>query len=335
MRTSTGTPPLRALGDLLRAAGLVPRALAAWAGSDRLSALPARLPGLAAREPAPAALALAVFVAGAELAVDRVARLLPVEALLAAGLLERAGDRVRAPLAIAPLGRALVVCDRGDAPAARDRVCWPDDSSYHLATAIPAGRHARWLDLGCGSAFAQLARPELADLRLATDANPRALAHAALGAALSGIAIATTRADAGDPTAAGEPRADLITFNAPIPPLAGADPAPDPATAAMWRHGPADLVCRVLAALPDRLAPGGLAVIHAACDALPAALLAALPGERALVAYTPPGARAFGVLWWRPDGEPRAAAGERPLTLERPHVDPTDRAVVLASALRG
>jgi len=33
---------------------------------------------------------------------------------------------------------------RLDAPTERALVCWPDDSSHHLATAIPPGRRADW-----------------------------------------------------------------------------------------------------------------------------------------------------------------------------------------------
>ncbi|MGN6109658.1 MAG: hypothetical protein ACTHU0_31415, partial [Kofleriaceae bacterium] len=58
---------LAALGDQLRGAGLTPRALAAWAGTDRAAALPGRLPALATTEPVPAAAALTLLVAGAEL----------------------------------------------------------------------------------------------------------------------------------------------------------------------------------------------------------------------------------------------------------------------------
>ena len=45
---------MKAIGDALRAQGLTPRALAAWAGTDRVSALAGRLDAHAAREPVPA-----------------------------------------------------------------------------------------------------------------------------------------------------------------------------------------------------------------------------------------------------------------------------------------
>jgi SAM-dependent methyltransferase len=304
---------LRILGEQLRAAGLSPRALAAWAGTERLAALPPLLPALRAREPVPAAAALALFVAGAQLAADR-CRALPLDALIAAGLLERAPG-VRARVAILPIGRGLLVCDRADAPDAPELVCWPDDSSHHLAGALPRGRRARWLDLGCGSAFAALARPEAAVRLVGVDLNPRAVEHARLGLALSGIehaeiALGDAAGDHGD--------ADLITCNAPIP----GDPH-----AAIWRRTDAGFLARLAAAIPARLQPGGLAIVHTAREALPADL----PGERVFVAYAPD-APAFGVLWWRPDAPARAIDAYRELTAARPHLDPHDRDAALARA---
>ena len=307
------------LGEQLRAAGLTPRALAAWAGTERLAALPPRLPALRAREPVPAAAALALLVAGVELAIER-CRALPVDALCAAGLVERVSGRdggaaLRARVAVLPLGRCLLVCDRADAPEAPELVCWPDDSSHHLAGALPPGRRARWLDLGCGSAFAALARPEAAARLVGVDLNPRAVEHARLGLALSGIEHAEVALGdaAGDHGAA-----DLITCNAPIP----GDPG-----AAIWRRTDAGFLARLAAAIPPRLAPGGLAIVHAAGEALPAEL----PGERVFVAYAP-GAPAFGVLWWRPDAPARAITAYRELTAARPHLDPEDRDEALARA---
>jgi len=313
---------LRRLGDQLRAAGLQPRALAAWAGTDRLAALPPRLAALRARPPVPAAAALALLVAGAELPVDRCralpadrCRSLPLDALLAAGLVERAGDTVRARVAVLPLGRGLLVCDRADAPAAPELVCWPDDSSHHLAGALPPGRRARWLDLGCGSAFAAIARPDAAARLVGVDLNPRAAEHARLGLALSGIEHAEVVL--GD-AAADHGAADLITCNAPIP----GDPH-----AAIWRRTDAGFLARLTDAIAARLVPGGLAIVHTAGEALPTAL----PGERVFVAYAP-GAPAFGVLWWRPDAPARAVTAYRELTAARPHLGPRDRDDAVAAA---
>src|SRR6185312_3224345 len=179
---------------------LTRRALAAWAGTDRLSALdPMRLASLPVTR---ASAELALFVAGVDVPL----------AWIDPALHELAGARV----AILPTARGAIVCDRHDAAASPDRVCWPDDSSYHLARAIPPGRRASWLDLGCGSAFAMLERPELADRLVAVDVNPRAALLARLGAKLSGVdRLDVIQADAA--TFAPGERFELVTCNPPIP----------------------------------------------------------------------------------------------------------------------
>ncbi len=279
---------LAAMGAQLRAAGLTPRALAAWAGTDRVSALPARLAEVGARPVTPASAALGAYVAGA---------------VNAAG--ERPG------YAVLPLGPSLLVCDHADAPASERRVAWPDDSSYHLALALPAGRRARWLDLGCGSGFAPLLRPDLAAAIDAVDLNPRAVAWTWLGARLSGIAhIAAWEADLA--AAPGGPY-ELITCNAPIP------GAPD---VELWRRADPGLFGRLWTAALGRIAPAGWIVVHGALAELEAAPAI---GTRVVVAYTPEDApAAFGVLWWRPDAADRAVVRRRVLDVARPHVSAQD-----------
>jgi hypothetical protein len=301
------------LAAVLRAGHLTRAGLARWAGTERLSALPALVPALAARPVVPASALLALFVAGAEVEAELVAA--PIVAR--ADLVARAGNRVRARLALLPLGDALVACDRLDAPDERGRACWPDDSSYHLALALPPGPHARWIDLGCGSAFAQLWRPRLAAELAGADANPHVLARARLGAELAGVALALHEADVAD----GVPGTyELVSCNAPIP--GGAD-------SPMWRATGADFVPRLIAGSRVLAAPGATIVIHAALAAL--AALADEPGERVIVSYTPAGVPGFAVAWWRPDAAPLAITARRELTAERPHLTHGDR----VAALRG
>jgi SAM-dependent methyltransferase len=288
---------------------LTPRALAAWAGTDRLSTLPLHLP------PGPAVTAaaklFALYVGGDEVELEHEPD----------ALVERVGNRLRARVSVLPLAQSLIVCDRLDAGGGTELVCWPDDSSYHLALAIPPGRRRRWLDVATGSAFAPLMRPELASEIVGTDLNPRAVAYARRGAELSGIGHVEVResdlADGIDGTF------DLVTCNAPIP----ADVGP------LWRAtADTTFFARLLDGIPRMLAPGGLAVIHGALAGL-APLVADLPGDRAIVSYVPEGGRQFGIVWWEPSGAPRHVVGYRELTPGRPHLTYADRVAVEPGAL--
>ena len=283
---------------MLAIPGLTTRALEAWCGTDRISALPKLLDERTPQGTTPAASVLALFVAGETLPSDRL-RALDLDELIANELIERTGDLVRARVAILPIAAGVLVCDRLDAPDERDRVCWPDDSSIHLAGAIPAGRRGSWLDIGCGSAYAQLARPELATDLVGIDINPRALCYAALGASLSGLGRMRVADTATGPF-------DLVTCNAPLPVAS---------EMAVWRHADAGFFAWLWPAIADRLAPGGLAVVHAARRAIPDQLA----GERTIVAYADEA-----VLWWRPDGDGGVVAVVRPLTVEQPHIEARD-----------
>ncbi len=278
------------------------RLLRAWAGTDRLSSL--RPDKLAALPITKASAELALFVAGVDVPA----------ALGDFPLAERRGDRWHAPIAILPTARGAIVCDRHDA-AADDpqRVCWPDDSSYHLVRSIPRTsgltKRASWLDVGCGSAFAMAERPEAAERRVGIDVNPRAAAYAKQHAD-----IRCADATSFDPGEAFE----LVTCNPPIPDGDGP----------VWRGASAEIVRAMIATAGRLVAPNGLAIIHAALEAL-----TPLAGHVVIVGYTPPGERAFGVAWWQPDGESQQIVAHRALTSDRPHIDWTDRDAALAGAL--
>lgn len=311
---------LRAVGDRLRRAGLTQAALLAWSGTHRISTWPWKIAGFARLPLTPAASALALFVGGIDRPLAQVRAALgdALDALVAHGLATIAGDAVRAEVAILPLEQTLIVCDRLDAdadddaaPERRVLVCWPDDSSYHLATALAPGRRERWIDLATGSAFAPLTRPALAAAITGVDLNPRAARFARLGAALSGCAHVDIVE--GDITAAPLERAALVTCNAPI--LGDPD-------AAMWRSTDQAFFDRLWPAIRARVAPGGEAVIHCVVDGIPADL----PGDVVTVVYTPPEERPYAVTWWTPEAPARRRVRHRELTAARPHVDPSDRA---------
>ena len=298
---------MTAVRDFLRAR-LTTRALAAWAGTDRLSALPLNLP--AAHDATPAARLLELFVGGADVSPD------PSWPDFGE-LVERRDSIVRARVSILPLGKGLIVCDRFDTDDSLDFVCWPDDSSYHLACAIPPdGKRARWLDLGCGSACAEVMRPEVAARVLAADLNPRATKYAAMGLALSGIShvdVVTTDLAAGI-----DRRFELVTCNAPIPGYTGS----------RWVSTDDTFFPRLFADASRCVTDDGMVVVHGALEAMQMHVME-LPGERVVAGYTPEDLRGFGVLWWRPGAPARLVWKRRELTGDHPHVTFEDRLALL------
>jgi SAM-dependent methyltransferase len=280
------------------------RGLAAWCGTDRLSAVALLAQRAAERSVTPAAIPYALFVAGRSVHRSLVAELDP-------RLVESDGAQVRAKVAVLPLGESLIVCDRLDAPESSELVCWPDDSSYHLARSLPRLRE-RWLDIGCGSAFAPLYHRDAAH---GLDVNPRAIAYARLGAELSRADLALTLGDVG--SLKRTERWKLISCNAPIP---DEDPYRP-----LWRSTTLGFFEQLYRHIDRTLLPGGLAVIHATEAALEP--LADLPGDRCVVAYTPD--RGFAVAWWDRHGKDRYVTVRRPLTPDQPHVTYADRAQAL------
>jgi len=317
--------PLAQLGARLRAAGLSPRGLAAWAGSERLSAMPYLLPQLARMPITPASALFALFVAGDDLPVEQAPEL---DDLHRHELVDLVDGRVHARVAILPLGPSLLVCDRLDTADSLDIVCWPDDSSYHLALSLPPERYANWLDLGCGSGFAALLRPELAHAIVGADLNARAVRYAELGFELSRIShVRAVTADLGD----GVPSSlrngcQLVTCNAPIP-----EPSGGPYRA-RWRLTDETFIERMFMHARTFLAPDGMIIVHAALDALEP-VLEQLTGHRVVVAYTPDGVRGFAIAWWRPDGEDRLVRARRMLANPRPHLTYEDRLDAMTRSL--
>jgi len=297
---------VKELGRQLRRI-LTPRALAAWCGTERLSAVAGPAVRAAERELTPAAAPFALWVAGREVPVALLAAL-DLEKLEEVGLVEVAGATARARLALLPLERSLLACDRLDEPATPELVCWPDDSSYHLAKSLPP-QPGDWIDVACGSAFAPLHAHHAACI---ADLNELALARAGLGALLSDVPLEPYRSD----VLADVPARtwDLVSCNAPIP---------DDPGAPMWRSTTFGFFERLYNS--PQAAGARLVVIHAAESAL--APLADLPGDRVVVAYTP--APGFAVAWWAPGGESRYVTARIPLTDDHPHVTYEDRAAAL------
>lgn len=296
----------------LHAIGIHPHALEAWGGSRHIPSIANRIVELAKLPITRASAGLALLVAGAD--VPRA--LLDPAAIdsLAVHDLVRGDGVLRAQVAALPVGDTVVVCDRADAAADDHRVGWPDDSSYHVVSALPPRRHPSWLDIGCGSGFAPLAWSNRATAIVGSDLNPRAVAYARIGAALSHVAhVQFCEADLAADVAG---QFALVTCNAPIP-----------ATTAgpMWSTTTTDFIARLFDHVARVIAADGLAVIHSTADAL-RPVVAKLPGERVVVVYTPEHhAPEFAVAWWRPGEAPRLIERRRAVTLDRPHVDHDDR----------
>jgi hypothetical protein len=295
------------LGAALRRAGLTPRALTAAWGTSIVAHLP-RATSSRHLPIQPATAALELFVARRAVAQATAERGLGpgvLAAAAAAGLIDRFGDSVFGRVAVVPVGPSLACCTWRD---------WPDDSSYHLIGCLPPGRVARWLDVGTGCAIAPLARPERAAAIVAADLDPEAVAHAALGVALSGIGHVEARV--GDLLAGAGGDFDLVTFNLPIPAEAGLTTDDERA----FRHSPrgAAVLARFVREIPEHVAPGATIVLHLWLGAEHAAILDGVPGEVTTVSYAPEAD--FGVVRWRPDAPAGRGRGARALTATAPHL---------------
>ncbi|MCS6712143.1 methyltransferase [Brachybacterium sp. EF45031] len=142
-------------------------------------------------------------------------------------------------------------------PLPPDHVLGVGGASLTLARITPRDRVGRALDLGCGGGIQALHLARHAEQVVATDLSSRALAVAAVNAALNGIDLDLREGSLLEPVA-GE-TFDLIVSNPPfvISPSTGAETW-------TYRDGgePGDrLLARLLADLPAHLVPGGRAVM--------------------------------------------------------------------------
>lgn len=334
---------LAALGQRLRDLGLTPPAIERVFGARSFVQAPwhAQVMQLQARAGQlsealvvpPAALMAHLWVAGAHLERARVEKRLgdATEFLLELGLLHISDERISSTAAIVPVAESLAVCDRADITCGREISQYPDDSALHLVGALPARPlpgDTGWLDVGTGSVIAPLMRPDLAGRIAGTDINPRAIAMAELGLALS--RVAHVRVQVADLLAGGQ-LADhggkpwrLITFNAPIP--SGSSPGDSDDSTPWYRFGAPDILERFWREVPDLIAEDGEVLVHSVVpDGEFPPWLTHLAGETSVVQYTPPGMEpAFGVSAWRPDRTGTGAGSRRHLiqllSRDAPHV---------------
>ncbi|WP_328841688.1 DUF7782 domain-containing protein [Nakamurella leprariae] len=216
----------------------------------------------------PLATLVRLFLLGADAPVASAAAALPRAGLdrsVAAGLLERDGDRIRAALDLRPHAadgdEYLVVSDLDSdvrpGPVRHDHVLGIGAASITLANAVIRRPVGRALDVGTGCGIQSLHLAEHAAEVTATDVNPRALALAAATARLSGQRWRLLAGSMFEPVA--DETFDLIVSN---PPFVIGDGGQD----YIYRDSgmPGDGLCQALVAgIPDHLAPGGTAQLLA------------------------------------------------------------------------
>jgi methylase of polypeptide subunit release factors len=177
--------------------------------------------------------------------------------LLALGLVERSGGELIPQSRIVPVDDILLASDgfTRDADDPPDYVATYTPTARTCDLLTPRVRCRRALDVGTGSGIHALLAARHADLAIATDVNPRALAYTELNAALNGLDNVECRQGSFfEP--AGDETFDLITCNAPF--------VVSPETRWAYRdsafHGD-DLTAHVVSEASARLADGGYATL--------------------------------------------------------------------------
>jgi hypothetical protein len=286
---------LRSFGGLLRARGLSRPSLRATLGLDYSNRLE-----IGALPPPPASLEPAeilpwLFCAGQSVGSVRVAEVL--------------GEALEPlTLSILPVRERLILCDRPDAPLARDTVAAPDLSAYYLIRAVVRRGTDRWLDVATGSGAVLLGGCGDATIGLATDLNERALAFAQVAAWLNGLdRVVFRQTDLLEGVEGARWR--VVTFN---PPLAvdevdddGTDPLP------LYLVGRPGLLDDFWRDVRTRVDPDGEVVVHSPWPADPDYPRSLdLPGEVVVTKWTVAAGAAFCTTSWRPGGPPRTTFSE-------------------------
>lgn len=225
---------------------------------SELGDLPAELALARASGPSALAVLARLFVVGAPAPAAEAARALagvPLERLVAGGLLQAGGGLVRGAVKLAPVDGLVLAFDRsseGDLAEAEDHVMGPSDSARRLAGMLSPRAADEALDLGAGCGYLALLVARRARRVVASDLNPRATAFVAMNAALNGARnVEAVTGDLFAPVAGR--RFDLVVSN---PPFVIA-----PARSVTYLHGGMDLdgLCqRIVREAPAVLAEGGL-----------------------------------------------------------------------------
>ncbi len=177
-------------------------------------------------------------------------------------LAEKSSRTYRAAASVYPLRDRLFVADHRfkhmawtRSRAARDPVMFLSRESYQLARATIRKRARAVLDVGTGAGVHAILAAAHAERCVGTDSNPRATNFARLNAILND-AWNTTFLDGDLFRPVGGERFDVILANPPC--------VPAPAYELRWRDGGpsgADVLRRIVAAIPDYLQAGGVAQV--------------------------------------------------------------------------
>lgn len=259
-----------ALGADLRAAGYTVDGVAELLGADVHAALGRGVwwPALRATGDDPLSTLVRLFLLGAQVPRGHLLEVftrVPLDALVAGGVLEVADGGVRAALDIRPHSDGardfLVVSDQDaalrGAPLRRDHVLGIGGASMSLARAVIRTPVRRALDLGTGCGIQALHLDGHCEQIVGTDTNERALKVAAATARLNGMSWDLRSGSLFEPVA-GE-RFDLIVSNPPFVVGSGASDY-------IYRDSgvAGDGLCRsLIEQVGDYLNPGGTAQIMA------------------------------------------------------------------------
>jgi methylase of polypeptide subunit release factors len=184
---------------------------------------------------------------------------MPVEPLVALGLLHERDGGLQSVATIVPYGELFLVHDHGpevtEGRLAHDHVVGAGQSSLKLAALTPRPVVGSALDLGCGSGVQAVRLAHHARQVVGTDLNPRALSFTRMTARLNGLDNIETRLGSLFEPVAGE-TFDLVVSNPPF--------ALSPQCDYLYRDSGATgdaLAQQVIGQLPKLLAPGGWGVI--------------------------------------------------------------------------
>ncbi len=198
-----------------------------------------------------------LFVIGVPVPAEAIGKAfpgLPLDGLLAGGLLEERHGSLFAAIKITPIHGLLIAFDRswiGDKVEAPDHVMGPSDTARMLASLIIRADGGAALDIGSGCGYLAFLASKTNKRVIATDLNPRAAAFVEFNAAINGIENVEARTGNLFQPVEGE-QFDLIISNPPF--------VISPEDRLIYLNGgmPADAFCkRIAAEAPAYLVEGG------------------------------------------------------------------------------